>query len=48
MKHGKARFLVSITDAELAEVERLADQRREPLGTILYEIVGRALRRRMR
>ena len=42
------RVLVSITDAELEGVERLADERGEPLGTILYEIVGRALRRRIR
>ena len=40
------RIAFMVTDAELAKLERLAKERRLPLGTVAYEIVERALRRR--
>jgi len=40
------RIAFMVTDTELAKLERLADERRLPLGTVAYEIVERALRRR--
>jgi hypothetical protein len=35
-----------VTDAELAKLQRLASERVLPVGTVVYEIVERALRRR--
>jgi hypothetical protein len=35
-----------VTDGELAKLERWASERKLPLGTVAYEIVERALRRR--
>jgi hypothetical protein len=35
-----------LTDAELAKLHRLAEDRELPIGTVAYEIVERALRRR--
>ena len=40
------RVFTTITDAELAQLERLADERGVPRGTMLYELVRRSLRRR--
>ena len=40
------RIAFMVTDAELARLERLAKERKLPLGTVAYEIVERALRRR--
>jgi hypothetical protein len=40
------RIAFMVTDAELAKLEALAKARRLPLGTVAYEIVERALRRR--
>jgi hypothetical protein len=39
------RVTTTLTDAELAALERMADQRGLPTGTMLYELVRRALRR---
>jgi len=38
--------VVTLTDAELAKLHRLADERDLPIGTAAYEIVARALSRR--
>jgi hypothetical protein len=35
----------TLTDAELAKLERLAEEKDLPLGTVAYEIVVRTLRR---
>lgn len=40
------RVVVTLTDSELAKLERWAEERELPLGTVAYEIVGRALARR--
>ena len=40
------RVVVMVTDAELAKLHRLAEERTLPIGTAAYEIVERALRRR--
>jgi len=40
------RIAFMVTDAELAKLEALAKMRKLPLGTVAYEIVERALRRR--
>ena len=37
------RVVVTLTDAELAVLERMAGDR--PLGTVLYELVARGLKR---
>jgi hypothetical protein len=37
---------VLLTDSELALLSRLAEERDLPLGTVAYETVARALRRR--
>jgi len=40
------RVTTTLTDAELAALERLADEKGVPIGTMLYELVKRRLRRR--
>jgi len=40
------RVVVMLTDAELATLHRLADEKGLPFGTVAYEIVARALARR--
>ena len=40
------RVVIMLTDSELAKLHRLADERRLPIGTTAYELVGRALARR--
>ena len=42
------RVVVTLTDAELAKLRKWAKDRDLPLGTVAYEIVERALRRRIR
>ncbi len=39
------RITVTLTDAELAKLHRLAETKGRPLGTVAYEIVARALAR---
>jgi len=39
------RVTFTLTDAELAKLERLAEEKDLPLGTVAYEIVVRTLRR---
>jgi hypothetical protein len=45
-KIRRNRVVVMLTDAELAKLHRWAEERDLPLGTVAYEIVGRALARR--
>lgn len=45
-KVRRNRVTTTLTDAELDELERLAGERGIALGTMLYELVKRALRRR--
>jgi hypothetical protein len=40
------RVAVMLTDAELAKLHRLAEEKNLPLGTVAYEFVGRGLARR--
>ena len=40
------RVVVMLTDAELAKLHRMAEERALPFGTVAYEIVARALARR--
>lgn len=40
------RVVVMLRDDELAVLQRLADERELPLGTVAYEIVARSLQRR--
>jgi hypothetical protein len=40
------RVVITLTDAELAKLHHWAEERDLPLGTVAYEIVGRALARR--
>ena len=40
------RVVVMLTDAELARLHRLADEKGLPFGTVAYELVARALIRR--
>ena len=40
------RLVVMLTDQEIALLRRLAKERGLPVGTVGYQIVGRALRRR--
>lgn len=40
------RVVIMLTDADLATLSRIAKASDLPLGTIAYEIVGRALARR--
>ena len=44
-KVRRNRVATTLTDAELASLERLAAERGLPIGTALYELVKRALRR---
>lgn len=40
------RVVVMLTDGELAKLERLAEEKSLPLGTVAYEFVARGLARR--
>jgi len=40
------RVVILLSDGELAKLHRWANERKLPLGTVAYEIVERALRRR--
>ena len=40
------RVVVMLTDGELARLERLADAKALPLGTVAYQFVARGLARR--
>ena len=40
------RVATTFTDGELRELERMADERRIPVGTLLYELVKPKIRRR--
>lgn len=40
------RVVVMLTDGELTKLQRLAEAKGLPLGTVAYEFVGRALARR--
>jgi hypothetical protein len=40
------RITVSLTDAELAKLQRQAETKGLPLGTVAYEIVAASLRRK--
>ncbi len=40
------RVTATFTDAELKTLEKLADQKGLPVGTVLYQIAKRALKRR--
>lgn len=44
-KVRRHRVVVMLADAELAALERLAEKSEQPLGTMAYRIVARALRR---
>ncbi len=35
-----------VTDAELAKLQRMADEQDQPLSTLVYQILARALKRR--
>ena len=45
-KVRRNRVTTTFTDAELEALERLADERDLPVGTMLYELVKRRLQRR--
>ena len=45
-KARRNRVTTMLTDAEFKALTRLADEKGLPLGTTLYELVKRALRRR--
>lgn len=45
-KVRRNRVVLTVTDAELEKLHRLAKSKSLPLGTTAYEIVARALRRR--
>ena len=40
------RLTITLTDGELAKLNRIAEDTEQPLGTVAREIVARALRRR--
>ena len=40
------RVTFTVTDSELADLERLADEQGLPVGTFIYQIVARSLARR--
>ena len=42
----KNRVAIMLTDAELAKLQKLADEKELPLGTVAYEFVARGLKRR--
>lgn len=44
VRHNRVTLL--LTDDEIAKLQRWAEERDLPLGTVAYEIVGRALARR--
>ncbi len=44
-KVRRNRVVITLTDAELAKLHRLAERKDLPLGTAAYEIVARALAR---
>jgi len=39
------RVVIMLTDAELAKLHRLADERALPLGTVAYSVFAKALTR---
>ena len=45
-KVRRNRVTATLTDAELVVLERLADDRGLPVGTMLYELVKKTLARR--
>ena len=45
-KVRRNRIVVMLTDGELTKLERLAEAKGLPLGTVAYEFVGRGLARR--
>jgi hypothetical protein len=45
-KVRRNRVATTVTDAEKQKLERLADERGVPVGTLIYEFIKRALRRR--
>ena len=45
-KLRRNRVVAMVTDAELAKLDRMAEAKDLPLGTVVYEIVAQALRRR--
>lgn len=44
-KARRNRVVITITSAEYAAAERLAEERGIPIATVLYEMVSRSLRR---
>lgn len=40
------RVVIMVTDAELAKLQRLAEEKGLPIGTVTYQIVGTSLSRR--
>ena len=40
------RVVVMLTDDQLVKLEKLADQKDLPVGTVAYDFVARALKRR--
>jgi len=40
------RLVVFVTDVELAKLHRMTEDSGRPLGTVAYELLGRALRSR--
>ena len=44
-KVRRNRVVVFVTDSELAQLHRMADKKDLPLGTVLYQIIARALGR---
>lgn len=40
------RVTITLTDAELEKLKRWAEERDLPTGTVAYEVVARALKRR--
>ena len=40
------RVATFLTDAEFGKLERIADEKDEPLSAVLYEILARSLKRR--
>ena len=40
------RLTITLTDAELAKINQIADATERPLGTVVHEIVARVLRRK--
>jgi hypothetical protein len=40
------RIAIMVTDAELRALEQVAEQRRQPLGTIVHELLAKLLKSR--